>query len=589
MTITVGNLKTQARNFCARTIFCWLGAMLMALTSSYVLPLSIKLKLTTVEGAALQQAAAGKPFLLNVVVTDASDSAQYPVLQGIEHFHVRQSGFQLNMVNGSTSVTYHYRIRIDTPGTYTLGPAQLTHQNEIVESEPISVIVGQEEKNLAAVRGAQSKTAAPLLKLTCPVQSAFVGEKIPVQLAFYTSDPTTSLQSIGEPELNAQNGFMVKNKQPHPTTGTEKINGTEYRFAKWNFDICATVSGTITVPAYSADYTSSGGKPMLSFFFKNESKRAYSNTLTLDIKPLAPSYKTPALVGTVSTIEAHIQPAHARVGEGMVLAIRIAGRADFDRLGMLDLELPESLKWYESKKYTDANQGYTMEYIVQATHPGTFEIPKQGLYYFDTQEKTYKTVYTNPLKLHISGIAIPAAHQTALDTQAVSEPDTLAPIEQAGPIQASTPGMIPWPLFWIIIATCSILWILCLLIAFKKNLLKQFFNLITPKKSIYAQARSQIQSAYQAKAYTSFYAIMHTLFAHRLNLNTTVVTPDIIINSLLQDGLSKQAVDDWMLFYDELSQVSFYRPELDREYYRQLVQKIGYWIDVLEKLPRVRL
>lgn len=579
MIITVGNLHMRAHS--VLLLSC------MVLCFSSIRALTIKLKLTTVEGAPLQQAAAGKPFLLNVVVTDAHDSAQYPVLKGIENFHVRQSGFQLNMVNGSTSVTYHYRIRIDTPGTYTLGPAQLTHENAVVESEPLSIMVAGEEKSSAPVR-TQSTGAAPIIKLSCAPNTAFVGQKIPAQLAFYTSDATTTLQSIGEPELNDQSGFIIKNKQQHPTTGTEKMNGIEYRFAKWNFDVYATKPGSLTLPAFSADYTSSAGKPMLSFFFKSETKRAYSNTCTLDIKPLPHSYKNPALVGTISDFEAHIHPSHARVGEGMVLTINLSGAGDFEHLGMLPLELPESYKWYESKKYMDGQQRYTMEYIIQATQPGTHEIPQQALYYFDTQEHTYKTIHTRPLNVYITGTPVSPAHETALDTQGSPEPDILAPLAQTGPIQRVPQGIIPWTLFWITIAICGALWILCMLVSFKKNILKDLFWYLVPQKSIYAQARTQIQMAFSKKEYAHFYALVQRLFAKRLDVSHAALTPELMVNSLLQDGLSKQAVDDWSRFYEELARVSFYRPELDQEYYHELVQKIGYWIDVLEKLPRVR-
>lgn len=561
--------------------------ILTLLISNSLIAVQIQLKLTSLEGAPLQQAGVGQPFLLNVVVTDANNTAQYPVLKGIDNFHVRQSGFQMNMINGHTSITYHYRLRIDTLGNYTLGPAQLTHENAIVESEPITVVVAQEQKSSTTV-AAKTAVAAPLMKLVCEPNSAYVGQKIRAELSFYTSDPTTSLQTVGEPELNAQSGFIIKNKQIQPITGTETINGKQHRFAKWNFEIYATKPGAITIPAYSADYTSSTGQPMLSFFFRNDAKRVFSNTVTLDIKPLPHSYKTPAFVGIIEQINAQIKPAHARLGEGMVFTITISGTGDFDHLGMLPLDLPDQLKWYESKKYVDGNN-YTMEYIVQAHEAGNFHIPKQELYYFDTKEKIYKTASTQLIPITITGSAIVPVSSSSLPLEESAQADILEPINQSGPIQQTPQGIIPWSIFWITLLVCLVIWLTCLLLSFKKNLLVRFFTFISPKESIYAQARTQIETAFNKKNYTAFYSIMHSLLAKRLQLKAAQVSPEVIENSFLQDGLSKQALDDWKLFYDELSQVSFYQPQLDHAYYRQLVQKIGYWIDVLEKLPRVHV
>lgn len=559
--------------------------------TSFTFPLTIQLKLATLDGAPLQQAAVGQPFLLNVVVTNANDMAQYPVLKGIDNFHVRQSGFQMNMINGNTAITYHYRVRIDTAGTYTLGPAQLTHENTTVESEPITVTVGQEQKSSGTTaRNSKNAAATPILKLTCEPTSAFVGEKIVAQLSFYTSDPTTTLQTIGEPELTNNSGFTVKNKQTQPTTGIEKINGTEYRFAKWNFEIYPTKPGSVTVPAYSADYVSSSGQPMLSFFFRNEVKRIFSNTVTLDLKPLPHSYKTPAFIGSIDALTARINPAHARVGEGMVLALSISGTGDFDRLGMLPLTMPDQLKWYESKKYANAD-GYTMEYIVQAVQPGTITIPQQDLYYFDTRVKQYKTISTTPLSIEITGTAAPEVSAVPLpNDDVINSKDPLAPLNQNGPIQNSPTKMIPWPIFWSVLAIILFLWMAYILLNTGKNALRKIFTHIVQKRySIYYIADKRIRKAYLYKKYTDYYFYINELFARRLHITQAQLTPEIIENSLRQDGLSEKAVQDWRNFYAEITQMSFYKQDLDEQYYLEITKKAHYWIDVLEQLPRVHL
>ncbi|GMU19743.1 MAG: hypothetical protein AMXMBFR12_09350 [Candidatus Babeliales bacterium] len=563
-------------------------------TSFFAFPATINLKLTTLEGAALEQAGVGQPFLLNVVVTNTTNSAQYPTLKGIDNLHVRQSGFQMNMVNGDTSITYHYRVRIDTPGTYTLGPATIVEGSNTLESNSISVTVSDQQKSTGS-RTQKAAAQAPTLKLICDKTNVYVGQKINCELSFYTSDPTTVLQSIIEPEQTAASGLVFKNKQNQPTTGTQKINGVEYRFARWNFQIVPTKAGTLVLPAYAAQYTSNAHQPMLSFFFHHDAKKVYSNTVPLEVQSLPPCVRAPSFIGTINQFYAQINPNHARVGEGMVLAIHITGQGDFESVGMLPIALPEQLKWYESKHYytpASAEFGtYTMEYIVQALQPGTITIPTQDFFYFDTDTKRYKTISTAPIIITITGTPIsePAStsFQSSIDTSATIDP--LAPLNLNDPIQAKQSHIVPWPVFWALIALSSIIWLLCVAFSIKKDLFARTFNLFRKKTSPYIRARARIKAAYTQKQYSAYYAVINQVFSERLGIPSAQLNQQIIENSLAQDGLSAQAIADWRLFYTEISEFSFYKANLDAQYYQQLTQKILYWVDILEKLPRVHV
>lgn len=569
---------------------------ILVLFPFYLTAASINLKLTTLEGAVLEQAGAGTPFLLNVVVTNTSNSAQYPTLKGIDNLHVRQSGFQMNMVNGATSVTYHYRVRIDTPGNYTLGPASIIEGNTTIESQPITVTVADQQKS-SGTRAQKAAAHAPIMKLICDTTQAYVGQKINAELSFYTSDPTTVLQTIIEPEISAISGLTIKNKQTQPITGTEKINGTEFRFAKWNFQITPTKSGSLIVPAYAAQYTSQANSPMLSFFFHNDAKRVYSNTVALDVKALPHSLRAPSFIGSINQMYAQVNPTHARVGQGLVYSITLSGDGDFDSLGMLALAMPEQCKCYESKKNYAPASGqfgtYTMEYIVQALEPGSITIPKQELFYFDTGLKRYKTITTSPITITVSGspiIATAPNHELPTNVNVDdSTLDPLAPLNLDGPIEHVPPRFIPWYIFWASIGVMSALWLLFVAFSTNKNLFVRFFKTFIKKESAYSFARKCVKNAYTKKKYLQYYSIINQLFAMRLKTTPSQLTPQMMENSLRQDGLSSQALEDWRSFYAELCQFSFYKANLDAQYYNELTQKMLYWIDVLEKLPRVHL
>lgn len=556
-------------------------------------PATINLKLTTLEGAVLHQAGVGQPFLLNVIVTDTSNSAQYPALKGIDNLHVRQSGFQMNMVNGATSITYHYRVRIDTPGEYTLGPATIVEGNNTIESDPIKVTVGDQQKSNAPRN--QKTGSVPTVTLTCDKTDVYVGQTVNAQLSFYTADPTTILQTIVEPEQVASSGLAFKNKQNNqPATGTETINGVEYRFAKWNFQIVPTKPGSLVIPAYTAQYTNQSNQPMLSFFFHNDTKRAYSKPVTLEVHQLPPSQKTPAFIGTIQQIQAQINPSQARVGQGIVYALVLSGDGDFEAMHMPALAMPTECKWYESKKYygpsSNGAHTFVMEYIIQALQPGLITIPSQDVYYFDTSAKQYKTTSTRPITFEVTGSPIPQESAPIIpDEQITSTIDSLAPLQKDGPIEQAPIHFIPWYLFWALLSLLTVLWLVCILVSMNKNLLQNLVTLFKKRSSPYDQARLAVKNAYEQKNYSAYYRYLNELFAARLNVAPAQLTPELIENSLRQDGLSAQAIQDWRDFYAEISQMSFYKAELDQAYYKQITQKVYYWIDVLKQLPRVHL
>lgn len=590
----------------------------------------VSLKLTSMDGISLKEAGTGQPFLLDVIINNASNTAQYPVLKGIENLHVRQSGFQMNMVNGTTSVTYHYRVRIDTPGSYTFGPAQITEPNGIVESAPITVIVGQDQKTSAPAKRTQQNNNAKstFLRLSCDKTTAFVGEKVRCTLTFYTAEPSVGLQSIINPDQKETAAFVIRT-QEGTTNGTEKINSVEHRFAQWNFDIYPTQSGQLVIPAYAADYTIQTNQAMFSFFFRNDTKRVYSNTLNLTIDPL-PSGTPNPFVGIITDFNSKIEPAHAHVGEGMVLTITLKGDGDFDRLVMPSLRMPEGLKWYESKQYRQPSADnkettHCMEYIVQGLQPGSYTIAPLELTYFDIKEKRYKTIKTATLSISIAQAAhksLPektgtiqnlknnpnTAHlqpspsqgyggqaeelrvpgEALAKTGLEGEPDLIRPLHQDGPWNAEKVRTIPWHIYWIIIGCMLLTWLLFIFFSARTKF-NHFFAQFFHKKNIYQDARAAIKHAYRTNNTQSCYSIISNLLSARTGIPSGTLSPEDIERMLVHDGLSLKALEDWRIFYAELAESSFYthaQRNQTKEVAKNLAEKSLYWVDVLEKLPR---
>lgn len=557
----------------------------------------ITLKLASMDRTPLKEAGVGQPFLLLVAVNNASNTAQYPNLKGIDNLHVRQNGFQMNMANGTTSITYQYQVRIDTPGTYTLGPAQFNEPQGIIESQPITVTVAQEQKTSEPKKQTSNKSLPSFLRLTCDKDKVVEGEKINCTLTFYTADPNVSMQALNDPEQTNAQIFTIKSKQG-PVTGNQIINGVDHRLAQWQWHLYPNKPGSYTIPAYAADYITQTSNHMFSMFFgRNEAKRIYSNTVRITVDPLPPHQEAIAYIGTINDFSAHVNPSTAKVGEGIVLSLIITGNGDSEKIAFIPLQnIPEGLKWYESKHFNepskvDAQQTTQyMEYIIQALQPGDYQIPPQAIHYFDTKDRTYKTRKTIPLALHIQASPISATNQTNADTAAmniaISDTDDIRPLHEEGPWNAQTARLIPWHLYWWLIGILTLISFLITILSVKPYLFASLINQFKKSGSSYSIARTKIKLAHQTKNYSSFYTTFINLLASRMGIEPSAVTPENIQNMFIQTGLSRDALNDWQHFFSQIAELSFYNPQYDQIFYNHLTENALYWIDVLEKLPR---
>src|SRR5579859_6237319 len=119
-------------------------------TTLYAAP-QLEMLLVDSHGHPLQQAAQGVDFAIQVNVIDGDGAVQVPKIKGLEQLHqgpVRTAS-RFSMVNGATSSqrSFYYTVRADKPGTYTIGPAQVIYQGDLLSSNVLKLTVGAQEQN----------------------------------------------------------------------------------------------------------------------------------------------------------------------------------------------------------------------------------------------------------------------------------------------------------------------------------------------------------------------------------------------------------------------------------------------------------
>lgn len=536
------------------------------------------------DGGVLKEAGAGHPFMAYVTVQEAQNITSRPTLTTSNDIQVRPNGYQMNMINGNTTVVYQFQVRIDTPGSFIIGPARLVHESNTIESNTISVTVNQEQK-VDQLKKASASTSSNFFRLTADKQRAYIGEKITCMLTFYTNDDNVSLQAIYDPDQLEKTGFLCKQKS-EPINGVTKIDGVDYRYAQWEFEAYANKSGALVLPAYAVDFISQTNRGMFAMLFaRHDIKRLYSNTLTLSIDPLPQGKRMPSFIGTISQFNAKVTPTHTNVGKGITLSLTITGQGNFDAIPFIPLAgMNEDFKWYESKQFTqpgkDGEKTHVMEYVIQATQPGTYSIPNQELFYFDTRERAYKLIKTLEIPIHISPGAPINRSNKSQNFTAVEQQQTPSLILCTDYQTLSTHAHIPWNIYWALIigmGLTGLLWYTWLHIPRLK--LSQS-NKISRKR-----LKKEIIQIGQLHSYQSLYPLFTHFCAQQAHIKTEEITGDQIIQWLAQSGLSSQLLQDWNIFFLEVSKLRFDATQRSEQSY-DIIKRALYWLDIIDTLPR---
>ncbi len=533
------------------------------------------------------QVIVGQPFTLEVIIDDVYGSVQAPIIKGLDGCICQLVGTYSTSINGKATARYSYNIRIDKLGTYIIGPAIVRHQQQELISNQLQVSV---VKDLGVVAQKNKANAADssraFLRLVLDTEAAVVGQKISCALRFYFQDSSLSLQSIGVPELSHFDVKEISKSQ----SGIAEIDGEQYHYGQWQWDMYPTKQGELIIPAYSADYEipNKENNHMLGGFFmfignRVEHKRVYSNAASIKVSPL-PQYNGQVdAVGSFERFSADIKPGIAKEGEGMVLTLEIEGNGNLQAIAVPKLKMPDVLKYYDSKnevispQYDDELPKKRFEFIVQGMKAGTYEIPEQLFTYFDTEKNMYVTLVTCPLAVSIMPGMINSKKiesYTNEDPTILPMPDNsdISDINNVGvwyPVSEREP--LQWWLF-------QILFMLPFLYVGYPIIFERFVVLTGNsarfiRRRAFKQARKKIKHSMQYNQKQALYSIFVELFQ----------TTDIhSIETIFQKKGLLDLLNEWNDFFERIRYVAY--AQSDNNNTDELCGMAQQWLDRLEKI-----
>ena len=391
----------------------------------------------TLTGRAPAQVAIGEQFRLSYTVnTDDAKGFRagdipdaFDVLMGPSTS--TQSSFQ--MVNGhtssSSSITYTYILSAKKNGSFTIPAAHVTAGGKTITSNELHIKVsgqaqqggqqgGHQQSSTGEIRNAGSSISGSDLFIKVTASKQHVREQEPILLTYkvYTLVGLTQLNGkmADLKSFYSREVPLPQEKQFH----IENLNGKPYRTVTWQqYVVFPQTTGKLEIPSITYEgivvQQNRNVDPFEAFFnggsgYVEVKKQIKAPGITIQVDPLP--QRPAGFSGGVGrySISAQLDKDEVKANDPVKLRVVVTGVGNMKLLKQPEVKFPKDFDHYDAK-VTDKTQlttsglegSITYDFLAVPRHQGDYEIPAIEYIYFDTQANAYKTVKTEPFKLHV--------------------------------------------------------------------------------------------------------------------------------------------------------------------------------------------
>lgn len=345
-----------------------------------------RLRVVNADGGSTSVLRPGVPAIVDVIVPDEQTADATVTIDNLPPSAIRTTSTSTSMssMNGvmRSEVCYRYTVVLNTPGSYTIGPAHIkTASGDVQESNTVSITVRAENP----AEKSQDPSALTI-RLAVERTELMQGELVPLTLRAQVPHNYTvrGLRPEIPPSLHVYGHF-----EPHST------QNTEYSELLTRVSIAPRATGTITLPAWSLELEDRSARrnPFAFFgFFGGQTAQAYSNSVTLHVTPLPEGC---AFAGVLHAATLNMEKNSCVAGEAISATLVLDVTADRDAITAIPLKVPEGLRLYVASvaREGDGPRGAVrMRYTVHALKQGSYALAGNVLKYFDTTTRAVRTV-----------------------------------------------------------------------------------------------------------------------------------------------------------------------------------------------------
>ena len=376
-----------------------------------------------------------KPFQLVFTVNASCKDLRVPeftnfdVLAGPFESHSSSIQYVNGKSTSSVAVSYTYTLQAQKTGTFTITSASITVDGKKVTSNGVSIKVlpadatpppSKSQGNQGGGKGQASISGDNLfIRTEVSKTNVYEQEAILVTYKLYTLVDVVQCNPKNSVDFN---GFMKQElDQPaNKQMALENYNGRNYgtfvlykvllypqrsgviEIDKWNFEAVVRVQNRQAVRSIFDDFFDS---------YTNVSKYVTAPAVKVTVNALPTANKPASFNGTVGhfSLNSNITATEIKANEAVTLKLNIAGSGNMKLIKNPVIKFPDGFELYDPKvtnNFKTSPSGVsgtkTIEYLFIPRHSGNFEIPSAEISYFDTQERTYKTLKTPAYKLQVA-------------------------------------------------------------------------------------------------------------------------------------------------------------------------------------------
>jgi hypothetical protein len=406
---------------------------------------NVKANDVTFRGSASSAVVMGSQFQLAYVVNVANgkDLRLPPSLT--ENFDLLMgpsvaTNRSMQIINGkmtsSVSTTYTCILMPKKEGAFELEPATIKIGNSEYKSNAITIKVLPPDQAAQAQQGGGARQSQQgggggsnptssvdvgsenlFMRMIVSDRSVYEQEGFLVTFKLCVAQ-NLNLTDIADAKFPEFEGFLAQEIElKEHQLMLENINGHNYQ--------TVVLKQTVLYPQRSGKIEIGGGKVRTILRIRNQSrnrsffdsffdyqdvaKEVFSQPVTIDVKSL-PSGKPASFSGAVGiyTMSSNINKTELKANEAVTIKLTIKGNGNIKLLKNPEVKFPNDFEVYDPKvdnnirvSAAGANGTKTIEYMAIPRYAGDFEIPAVNFSYFDTKAGTYKTLSTEPFRLHI--------------------------------------------------------------------------------------------------------------------------------------------------------------------------------------------
>lgn len=382
----------------------------------------------TFKASAPQAVVMGEQFRLTFTVNAegrdlrAQEMPGFDVLMGPSQSTSMSSSWVNGVSKSETTVTFTYVLMPKKEGTFNIAPATIKVGGATYTSNGLAIKVlppdktGKKEAEAAEATGQISNNDL-FVKMDISKRGVYEQEGFLVTFKVY-SLVNFSITGLKYPEFE---GFLVQEIElPQEKQLTlENYNGRNYQSAVMRQVILYPQrSGKITIGSGKYDamvrvrMSQERASSLFDSFFdsyRDVSKVLTTAPVTIDVKPL-PSGKPASFSGAVGsfTMTSEISSNKVKTDEAVTVKLKISGNGNVKLVKNPEVKFPNDFDVYDPKVENDiktttagVSGSKTIEYMAIPRYAGDFEIPAISFSYFDIKSGTYKTITSEPYKLHV--------------------------------------------------------------------------------------------------------------------------------------------------------------------------------------------